>query len=62
METTCLFFLFTLYFIPAWLLKGRGSKKYSFQGSVLMSSGHDFYISFAVLLRAPSLEVSSHLN
>ena len=62
MKTTCLFFLFTLYFISAWLLIERGSEKHSLQGSVLMSSGHDFYTSFAILLRAPSWKVLSHFN
>ena len=54
LETTCLFFLFTMYFIPAWLLIDRGSEKHYFQVSTLMSSGHDYYTSFAILLRAPS--------
>ena len=44
LETTCRLFLLTMYFIPAWLLLDRGSEKDSFQGSALMSSGHDYYI------------------
>ena len=34
--------MFIMYFIPSWLLIDRGSEKHSFQGSALMSIGHDF--------------------
>ena len=31
MKTTCLFLLFTLYFIPTWLLIDRGSEDHHFR-------------------------------
>ena len=62
LETTCLPFLFTVYFIPAWLLINRGSEKHPFQGCTLMYSGYDYYTSFAILLIAPFWKISSNFN